>query len=164
MKSGDNEMSADNAKKSTKAEQFMKCDLMQELDFLVARMRSLGSGRANLALKPFGLKVRSYSVLSLACSEVMPTQRDLAEFLALDPSQIVPLVDGLEAKSLVIRMADPNDRRSKVVVATDAGKKLYGKARKATEQSEQETLKALTPGERTQLRDLLSRVVLDESA
>jgi len=138
----------------------MKCDLVQELNFLVARMRSLGSSRANLALQPFGLKVRSYSVLSLACSDVTPTQRDLAEFLALDPSQIVPLVDGLETSGLVSRVPDPRDRRSKVVVATDAGRKMYAKARKITQQNEDETLAALSPEERLVLRDLLTRVAL----
>ncbi|WP_404289054.1 MarR family winged helix-turn-helix transcriptional regulator [Glutamicibacter arilaitensis] len=157
-------MNAKHAINTTKAEQFMESDLVQELDFLVARMRSLGSGRANQALKPFNLKVRSYSVLSLACGDATPTQRDLAEFLALDPSQIVPLVDGLESEGLVARIADPSDRRSKVIVASDAGRKLYAKARKATQQSENETLSALTPAERQQLRELLARVALGDNA
>lgn len=149
--------------KSAKEEQFMKSDLSQELNFLVARMRSLGSSRANHALKPLGLKVRSYSVLSLACSDITPTQRDLAEFLALDPSQIVPLIDGLESGGLVSRVPDPSDRRSKVIVATAAGRKLYAQARKITKQNEDETLEALSPQERLQLRDLLSRVALAET-
>lgn len=149
--------------KSAKEEQFMKSDLSQELNFLVARMRSLGSSRANHALKPLGLKVRSYSVLSLACSDITPTQRDLAEFLALDPSQIVPLIDGLESGGLVSRVPDPSDRRSKVIVATAAGRKLYSQARKITKQNEDETLEALSPQERLQLRDLLSRVALAET-
>lgn len=153
-------MNAENSTKSTKEAQFMKCDLVQELNFLVARMRSLGSTTANQALKPFGLKVRSYSVLSLACSEIAPTQRELAEFLALDPSQIVPLVDALETSGLVTRQSDPRDRRSKVIVATNEGHKLYAQARKITKQNEDETLAALSPAERTQLRELLSRVAL----
>ncbi|TDU24588.1 MarR family transcriptional regulator [Arthrobacter sp. JUb115] len=163
MKSGDNEMTSKITAKSAKKELFMKCDLVQELNFLVARMRSLGSTRANHALKPLGLKVRSYSVLSLACSDITPTQRDLAEFLALDPSQIVPLVDGLETSGLVSRIPDPSDRRSKVIVATAAGRKLYAQARKITRQNEDETLEALTPQERLQLRDLLSRVALADA-
>ena len=163
MKSGDSGVSNKITAKSAKEEQFMKCDLVQELNFLVARMRSLGSSRANQELKPLGLKVRSYSVLSLACSDIVPTQRDLAEFLALDPSQIVPLVDGLESSGLVTRMPDPKDRRSKVIVATDAGGKLYAQARKVTKANENETLEALTPDERLQLRDLLSRVALAET-
>ncbi|MEG2578800.1 MAG: MarR family transcriptional regulator, partial [Glutamicibacter sp.] len=82
---------------------------------------------------------------------------------ALDPSQIVPLVDGLETSGLVSRIPDPSDRRSKVIVATAAGRKLYAQARKITRQNEDETLEALTPQERLQLRDLLSRVALADA-
>lgn len=153
-------MAAHSPTKTSKAELFMKSDLSQELDFLIARMRAIGSARANHALKPLGLKVRSYSVLSLACDDISPTQRDLAEFLSLDPSQIVPLVDGLEADGLVQRMPDPADRRSKVVIATEAGRTCYAQARKATARSEAETLSPLDESERTQLRELLGRVAL----
>ena len=153
-------MSTKSATPRAKEARFMTCDLVQELDFLVARTRSIGSGRANLALKPFGLKVRSYSVLSLACSDITPTQRELAEFLALDPSQIVPLVDALEKQGFVERTPDPADRRSKVITATAEGRKLYAKAHRATQESESETLSALSSEERDQLRSLLSRVAL----
>lgn len=155
-------MEARGSIKTSKAEQFMKSDLAQELDFLIARMRSIGSSRANHALKPLGLKVRSYSVLSLACEQLAPTQRELAEFLSLDPSQIVPLVDSLETEGLVRRMPDPADRRSKVISATEAGRELYGRARQATALSEAETLRALNEQERVQLRELLNRVALHD--
>lgn len=144
----------------SKAEQFMKSDLSRELNFLIARMRAIGSAQGNLALKPLDLRVRSYSVLSLACDDISPTQRDLANFLSLDPSQIVPLVDDLEKRGLVTRMADPNDRRSKVIRATDSGRALYERARQATARSEDETLSALNTTEREQLRELLTRIAL----
>ncbi|TLK54028.1 MarR family transcriptional regulator [Glutamicibacter sp. V16R2B1] len=153
-------MAADSPSKTSKVESFMTSDLSGELSFLVARMRAIGSTRANDALKPLELKVRSYSVLSLACEKVPPTQRDLADFLTLDPSQIVPLVDDLEKRGLVTRMASPTDRRSKVVIATEDGRNLYVRARRVTAHSEAETLSNLNEEERTQLRELLSRVAL----
>lgn len=137
----------------------MKSDLFQELDFLIARMRAIGTSRANRALRPHGLKVRSYSVLSLACSSTPPTQRQLAELLSLDPSQIVPLVDELEQRQLVSRVPDPSDRRSKIIVASTSGHELYAAARQATKNSEDRTLRALSDHERDQLRLLLSRVI-----
>lgn len=72
-------------------------------------------------------------------------------------------MDGLESSGLVTRMPDPKDRRSKVIMATDTGRKLYAQARKVTKANENETLEALAPDERLQLRDLLSRVVLAET-
>jgi DNA-binding MarR family transcriptional regulator len=133
-------------------------ELAGETDFLTARIRSLGTARANRELAPFDLKVRSYSVLSLACSGQTPSQREMADFLFLDPSQIVALVDELEGRGLLQREADSRDRRSKVVTGTAAGQRLYQKARAATLTAEEETLAGLDEAEREQLRGLLARV------
>ena len=139
-------------------DRFLGSELAGDIEFLTARTRSLGSARANQLLAPLGLKVRSYSVLSLACSGLAPTQRELAEFLSLDPSQIVPLVDALEGEGLVERTADPNDRRSKVITGTKAGEQLYKKARKATAEGEAVAMARLSKAEQEVLRDLLSRI------
>lgn len=142
-------------------ERFLESELAGDIEFLAARTRSLGSARANRLLAPLDLKVRSYSVLSLACSDLSPTQRDLAEFLSLDPSQIVPLVDALEARGLVERHPDPNDRRSKVVAGTAEGRKVYLKARRAASEGEAVTMANLSKAERETLRDLLSRIAFE---
>lgn len=139
-------------------ERFLTSELSGEIEFLTARTRSLGSSRANKLLAPMGLKVRSYSVLSLACSGLAPTQRELAEFLSLDPSQIVPLVDALENEGLVERTADPNDRRSKVITGTQAGQRLYQRARLATAEGEAMAMARLSKSEQETLRELLGRV------
>lgn len=139
-------------------DRFLSSDLATDIEFLTARTRALGSARANKLLTPLGLKVRSYSVLSLACSGLAPTQRELAEFLSLDPSQIVPLVDGLEKDGLVERTADPSDRRSKVITGTAAGARLYKKARAVTAEGEAVTMSKLSAAEQETLRELLSRV------
>ncbi|WP_395640271.1 MarR family winged helix-turn-helix transcriptional regulator [Pseudolysinimonas sp.] len=132
--------------------------LAREIEFLNARARSIGSAIANEMLQELGLRVRSYSVLALACGDLRPTQRQLAEFLRLDPSQIVALVDELEAPGFVRREADPADRRSKTVVATTAGEELYVRARVATARAEDLALAALTPAERERLRTLMTKI------
>ncbi len=143
---------------ATGIDRFLDCELAGEIEFLAARTRSLGSARANVLLAPLGLKVRSYSVLSLACSGMSPTQRELAEFLSLDPSQIVPLVDQLEKGGFVERHADPNDRRSKVISATPEGHKLYKKARLETARGEAMAMERLSKEEQDTLRDMLARI------
>jgi len=132
--------------------------LAREIEFLNARARSIGSAIANDLLQEHGLRVRSYSVLAVACGGLRPTQRQLAEFLRLDPSQIVALVDELEAAGLVRREPDPGDRRSKVIVATEAGEQRYRAAREATARAEDRALAALTPAERATLRELMTKV------
>ena len=86
-----------------------------DIGFLLAKLHAAGSVLNNAALAEFGLKERSYSVLALACGNLGPTQRELAEFLSLDPSQIVALIDELEQRGLVERKPGPSDRRQKLV-------------------------------------------------
>ena len=132
-------------------------DLAGEIEFLTARTRSIGSLLANRELAPLDLKVRSYSVLSLACEATPPTQRELAGFLSLDPSQIVALVDQLEKRGLVLRAPDPQDRRSKIIRATDEGAAVYRQAREATRRAEDSALGSLSPDEQDELRRLLTK-------
>lgn len=140
------------------AERFLVSELAQQVQFLTARARGRGSGHANQMLASLDIKVRQYSVLSLAASGTKPSQRELGEFLVLDPSQIVALVDFLEERGAVKREADPRDRRSKIIVATEAGMELHERATRILQDSEEITLDALSPGERQQLRALLLKV------
>ncbi|WP_432394286.1 MarR family winged helix-turn-helix transcriptional regulator [Pseudarthrobacter sp. L19] len=139
-------------------DRLLASDLAGEIEFLAARARSVGIGHANALLAPLELKVRSYSVLALACSDTDPSQRELSGFLRLDPSQIVSLVDALEARGLVERAADPRDRRSKVIRATAAGRDLFARAAAAVRDAEDTSLAALSGTERDQLRELLRKI------
>lgn len=139
-------------------ERFFDSDLAQEVQFLAARARARGSAHANAQLQDLGIKVRQYSVLSLAASGLNPSQRELGVFLGLDPSQVVALVDQLQNDGLVERQTDPNDRRSKIVITTDDGQKLYQQAHEIVTASSDVTLGTLSPRERKQLRDLLMKV------
>ncbi|WP_306918235.1 MarR family winged helix-turn-helix transcriptional regulator [Arthrobacter sp. V4I6] len=132
-------------------------DLAKETLFLAARTISIGTARANAMLAPLGLKVRSYSVLALACTADAPSQRELADFLCLAPSQIVALVDGLERRDLVERLNVPGDRRSNVIRATSSGKMLYTRASETVREAEDISLHELTAEERNQLRSLLQK-------
>ena len=139
-------------------ERFFEADIAQEVQFLAARTRARGSAHANSLLAELGLKVRQYSILSMAASGLGPSQRELGIFLDLDPSQIVALVDELQNRDLVRRETDTSDRRSKIIVATKEGERLYREAHRITRISEDTTLATLSNRERKQLRELLSKV------
>lgn len=130
-----------------------------DIGFLLAKLHAAGSVLNNAALAEFGLKERSYSVLALACGNLGPTQRELAEFLSLDPSQIVALIDELEQRGLVERKPGPSDRRQKLVSATKAGRTLHAAAQKATQAAEARQLAMLTGEEVASLRSTLRKAV-----
>ncbi|MGK4218481.1 MarR family winged helix-turn-helix transcriptional regulator [Kocuria marina] len=135
-------------------------DLASEPVFLMARASSLGSASANRALGELDLKVRHYSALSLVCSGLHPSQRDLSRYLVLDPSQIVLIVDSLERRGAVVRRTDPSDRRSKLIEPTDEGRELYRRARAAVDRCTDRTLSPLSEDERATLLELLQRIAL----
>lgn len=127
----------------------------QDTAFLLAQANARSLSATKAALAPLGLKVRLYSVLALAVSGQRPTQRELSEFLHLDPSQIVALIDTLESSGLVTRAPGENDRRVNVVVATDAGRDVYQRAREATLVAENERFAGLDDSELGMLKRML---------
>lgn len=131
--------------------------LIDDMSFLLARASALSNAAGNAALAEFGLKVRSYSVLELAAVGRRPSQREIAEFLRLDPSQVVALVDELQRAKLVEREPDQRDRRANVIVATALGLETLEKARQKVRASTRILHSELTESERVTLADLLRK-------
>jgi DNA-binding MarR family transcriptional regulator len=82
----------------------------------------------------------------------------LAERLSCVKSNVTQLVDRLEADGLVSREADPNDRRSRIAVLTDAGKKAFERGSEIQQQTERELFSALSSDESAQLHQLLAKL------
>lgn len=121
--------------------------LGENLAFLLIRAGAQAAAQDTRALAKHGLKVRQYAVLSTACTEPR-TQKELSDFLMLNPSQVVALVDALEERGLVERVAAPADRRSKVVVGTARGRRLFDKAHLKVARTHESLLAGLDPVER----------------
>jgi len=96
-------------------------------------------------------------VLALLRRGPMP-MRHIAQTLACEPSNITGIVDRLEGRGFVVRGADPQDRRVKLVEATDAGLTASEELRESLNFA-REPLAALDESERAQLRDLLRRML-----
>src|SRR5207248_8115618 len=82
----------------------------------------------------------------------------LAERLSCVKSNVTQLVDRLEADGLVSRAADPNDRRSRLAVLTDAGKKVFERGMQIQQQTERDLFSALSSDESEQLQQLLTKL------
>ena len=137
--------------------------LSEDLSFLLARANAISLAAGNAALAVHGLKARSYSVLLLTTDDARPSQRELAEFLRLDPSQVVSLVDDLQSRGLVERRPDPADRRANVVVATDAGRRLAAAAGETARRAEEQVHGQLRREERQTLTALLRVLAFPEA-
>jgi DNA-binding MarR family transcriptional regulator len=96
-------------------------------------------------------------VLALLRRGPLP-MRQIAQTLSCEPSNITGIVDRLEARGLVARQPDPDDRRIKRVAATESGRTVSAELRESLHFA-RAPLAALGAEERTQLRDLLQRMV-----
>lgn len=147
------------AKQGGAGDKLVAAPITSDMGFLLAKLHAAGSVLNNRALAEFNLKERSYSVLILADSGLEPTQRELADFLSLDPSQIVALVDELEKRKLVARAPGKQDRRAKTVTATAAGSKLLDQARQAARRAETQALEHLSADEVATMKVLLRKAL-----
>ena len=91
-------------------------------------------------------------------------QVSLAKRVAFDPATSGSVIGRLEAKGWVVRKADPNDRRRKLLVVTPAGVQALGLVQADVARIQEKILSPLTPQEQRQFVQLLSRLVQGHQA
>jgi DNA-binding MarR family transcriptional regulator len=127
--------------------------------FAVLHTSSVLESRVEAKLADIGLSLAKLAALHRLseAGESLPLGQ-LAERLSCVKSNVTQLVDRLEADGLVSRAADPNDRRSRLAVLTDAGRDSYQKGRQIQIEAEQALFGALTPDESATLHALLAKL------
>ena len=121
------------------------------LDHLARRMRL----RAESVLAPLRLRPRHLVALTVLRRRDGITQQALSGTLEMDGTNIVGLLNELEAEDLIERRRSPGDRRRHVVVLTEAGAKRLEEAECALAAVENEVLGALDDSQREGLYTLL---------
>lgn len=130
-----------------------------DLFFLVEQIHYEFQTRMQTALAGLGLDVRQYTALAYLASGAARAQLDIAAILHLDPSQAVKLAKALEADGLLVRDTSPHDRRSKMLMITDAGQELYMQAKELVQQVQESLTAALSRRDQKALDALLRRVL-----
>ena len=129
------------------------------IGLLLSLASAQGVAAANRGLRALDLNSRSFSLLDVVGQAGGVSQREIADAIRLDPSQVVALLDTLETRGLLERRPNPNDRRQRSVVVTPRGREELDRARAIVEDSLDEVLADLDHAERGTLRALLQRVV-----
>jgi DNA-binding MarR family transcriptional regulator len=107
---------------------------------------------------------RGYQILVAAIQHQADGQGALAQRLGVDRTVMTYLIDDLEEAGLVERRADPLDRRSRHIVATDHGQQLWADTEQRLQEVEDHVLGALSSAERTTFRELLQRLAARANA
>ncbi|HEY5855082.1 MAG TPA: MarR family transcriptional regulator [Aldersonia sp.] len=130
-----------------------------ELGFVLTLAHARVFRSVNEALTSLDLHVRTYTVLSIACDGDGVTQRSIATGMGLDPSRVVGLVDDLEQRGLVVRTADPDDRRNRLITPTAAGRAACEKACRASESATAQVFASVDPATTESVRKSLVQMV-----
>ena len=112
---------------------------------------------AEVELTELGLRARHVIALTLLRDLGEQNQSDLAATLGMDPTNVVALLNDLEADDLVQRCRSPQDRRRHTVSLTAAGRARLVELEHLLTGVEQRVLKPLTPQQQQTLYALLSR-------
>jgi DNA-binding MarR family transcriptional regulator len=92
------------------------------LGFLINDVARLLRQRFEAALEAAGLELTAGEARTLAFIATHPGIRQslLAEHMGVEPMTLVGFLDRLAARDLIVREADPTDRRAKIVVLQPA--------------------------------------------
>jgi DNA-binding MarR family transcriptional regulator len=135
-----------------------KPELSEHAGFLLAQLGRAVTRQYRCALSPIGLKPRETQALLRLRDEGPMGQQALGAALDIDASNLVALLNDLEADGLISRRRDPDDRRRHVVDVSKRGAKLVDEVERAAAEVEDQFFAALDEDERVALQGLLARV------
>jgi DNA-binding MarR family transcriptional regulator len=130
--------------------------------FLVAQVGAHAAMRFAQRLSRLKLQPQHAGALRLLSSAEGLSQRALAERLGMFPSRAVALVDELEQRNLVVRAADPEDRRTYALRLTENGRRTLADIAQVAREHQDALLAALDQREREQLARLLQKVATEQ--
>lgn len=123
----------------------------QVRDAMWARMeRELADAGHDLTFSQFmTMKKLSFGTASVT---------DLARAADLNPGAMTRLLDKLEARGLLVRVADPSDRRALHIHLTDAGRAMWRDVNQCGQRVRDRALHGMDDATRLQLTRLLEQV------
>jgi len=116
--------------------------------------------QADLAetLKPFDLRMITFSALMLVEANPGLSQTQLARLMAVERPNLVMVVDELERRGLIARNPAPGDRRAYALAITPKGRALCQRTLAAVHDHEARLFHALSQGERRAVETALAKV------
>ena len=87
------------------------------------------------------------------------SQKELGEICLKEKTSITRIIDTLEKKNLVVRIADQLDHRIKRIVLTNAGKQLFYDVLPVMEKTREEARKAISEDEINIFKNVLRNII-----
>lgn len=116
------------------------------------------SNFAERALNPFDITLEQLHLLKCLPSEQGLTQKAICEMVYKTPANTTRMLDRMEAKGLVMRRDNPEDRRASLVFITGKGKKLVTVVEGVFETFKDNFLAGITEKEEKLFRGVLKKM------
>jgi DNA-binding MarR family transcriptional regulator len=121
--------------------------LRRFLGYHLKRAQSLLMADMNAAIRPLGLRMITYSALSMVVANPGLRQSQLADALAIERPNLVVILDDLETAGLIARDRVPSDRRAYALTPTVRGRRLLDRATAAVAAHEARMLAGIPGGD-----------------
>jgi DNA-binding MarR family transcriptional regulator len=125
---------------------------------LIIRIARATGYRVAEALAGLDMRTHEFAVLHHLQQAGPLSQQELGSALRINPSNLVGLLDALEADGLIVRPRDPADRRRHIVGLTAEGEERLAEAKRAVSAAEEDLLAPLTEAEQARLKGTLERL------
>ena len=109
-------------------------------------------------LSSHDLRPAQFSAMAIIDHHPGLMQADLARALAIEPPQVVPLLNKLESRALAVRVRCKPDKRSYGIFLSKTGEALLKELKAIAAQSDIDATSALDDAEREELLRLLKKV------
>jgi DNA-binding MarR family transcriptional regulator len=110
-------------------------------------------------MEPLQLTPAQFSVLLLLEKNPGRNQTEIASTLGILRPNFVSMLDGLESRDLCERVRSTNDRRSHILLLTDKGRAVLGRAKKLVASKHEARLNELLgPANRVALLAMLAKI------
>ncbi|MDO5669385.1 MAG: MarR family transcriptional regulator [Corynebacterium sp.] len=136
--------------------------LLESPSFQLERLRRRTRDEVESALATRGTTMRGYWVLTCLAERDATSQSVLSETLAIDASDMVRLIDGLEEQGWAKRERDPKDRRRQIVTSTKKGTKAQSELAELVAAAESAALDESTGKQLKHLRKLTKAVLVSD--
>lgn len=108
--------------------------------------------------KPYGVTPEQWGLLNRLWEKDGVSQKDLSQVSFKDQPTTARILDHLEKKGLVRRMASPADRRTTLLFLTDRGKEMRGLLVPLAERTLEMALRGFSDEEMGNLKGMLNRI------
>ncbi|MFT4277313.1 MAG: MarR family transcriptional regulator [Rhodopseudomonas sp.] len=137
--------------------------LAERPGFLIRRLHQIHVALFQQACGQFEVTPLQYSLLSALAARKTADQTTLAADIALDRTTTTGALKRLEARHLVERPVNADDRRARLCRLTRAGAQLLAKIEGAARSAHEATLQGLSAREKVQFVAMMQRIV-DQNA